>query len=31
MHKDNDEEDEIISMAQVGAMFLDWTDPQKAV
>ena len=23
--------DEIISLAQVGGMFLDWTDPQKAV
>jgi condensin complex subunit 3 len=24
-------DDEMISLAQVGGMFLDWTDPQKAV
>jgi condensin complex subunit 3 len=31
MRKELDDDDEMVSMAQVGGMFLDWTDPQKAM
>ena len=31
MRKDLDEDEEMISTAQAGSMFLDWTDPQKVV
>ena len=27
--KDEEDEDDMISAGQVGALFVDWTDPQK--
>jgi condensin complex subunit 3 len=29
--KELDEDEEMVTPAQVGGMFVDWTDPQKAV
>lgn len=31
VYKDLDDEKDMISPLQVGSMFVDWTDPQKAV
>src|SRR5271154_2721188 len=31
IHKDNNDEEEIVTPAQVAGMFVDWSDPQKAV
>ncbi|TCD67325.1 hypothetical protein EIP91_000246 [Steccherinum ochraceum] len=30
VHKDSDDDEEIITLLQAGLMFVDWTDPQKA-
>jgi condensin complex subunit 3 len=30
-HKQLDEDEEMVSPAQVGGMFVDWTNPQEAV
>lgn len=31
VYKDLDDERDMVSPLQVGSMFVDWTDPQKAV
>ena len=31
IHEDLDEDDEMISPADLGLMIVDWTDPEKAI
>jgi hypothetical protein len=31
MHKELEDDEEMVNPAQVAGMFVDWTDPQKAV
>jgi len=31
MRNELDDGDEMVSLMQVGVMFVDWTDPQKAM
>jgi condensin complex subunit 3 len=31
LHKELDEDDDMVAPAQVAGMFVEWTDPQKVV